>query len=116
MPTTLKKVKVQAAFEAPFFSLFFSTVTLALQTSDRSHAVDIGTKSEGHRFLAVKRIGRLKTSDFEGYKHSDEGLWRMRKKKKEEKLQGAKELDLGILIMLSSKASNAPVEHQLVVC
>lgn len=65
--------------------------------------------SEGHRFPAVKRIGWLKTSDFEGYKHSDEGLRRMRKKK----LRGAREPDLDFLIMLSSTASNMAVERQL---
>lgn len=82
------------------FSLFFffKTGTLPLQTSERSHAVDIGTMSEGHRFPAVKRIGWLKTSDFEDYKHSDEGLRRMRKKK----LRGSREPDLDFLIMLSS--------------
>lgn len=78
-------MKNACGFSIPFL-FFFSAVTLALQTSDRSHAVDIGRKSEGHRLLAVKRIDRMKTSDFEGYENSDEGLWRKRKKKERERV------------------------------
>lgn len=52
---------------------FFET-DMPLHTSDGSHAADIGTVSKmGDLFPGGKRIGWLKTSDFEGYNRSDGG-------------------------------------------
>lgn len=46
--------------------------TSTSHTSDRSHAVNVSILSEGDPLPSAKRIGWLKTSDFEGCKHPDE--------------------------------------------
>lgn len=66
----------------------------------------------GDPFPGGKRIGWLKTSDFEGYNHSDGGGFR----KQGKELQGAREPELDLIIVPSSKVSNTAVERQLLAC
>lgn len=76
--------------------------TSTSHTSDRSHAVYVSAVSKGDPLPGAKRIGWLKTSDFEGCNRHDGGASKRKRAPSQWSPEAFGEPELGLIIGLSS--------------